>query len=173
MQTRANVRPREEAAPTCRKGGPFGVGSQSFPASSIRFPGGCSRESTLTAPRATAPRLIDILRALPSGELDSLVSRLGIRIDPAKRLDPPSQVARVLVGLPDLRDPSRLPQASVELLHRVAEARGSLVVPSIPPALEPLSARGLMFARGERGAVELILPAAFLVQLRSWEGEDP
>jgi hypothetical protein len=117
--------------------------------------------------------LIDILRALPSGELDSLVSRLGIRIDPAKRLDPPSQVARVLVGLPDLRDPSRLPQASVELLHRVAEARGSLIVPSIPPALEPLSARGLMFARGERGAVELILPAAFLVQLRPWEGEDP
>ncbi len=117
--------------------------------------------------------MIDILRALPSGELDSLISRLGIRIDPAKRLDGPSQVARVLVGLPDLRDPSRLPQASVELLHRVAEARGSLIVPSIPPALEPLSARGLMFARGERGAVELILPAAFLVQLRPWEGEDP
>ncbi len=117
--------------------------------------------------------MIDILRALPTGELDSLVSRLGIRIDAAKRLDPPSQVARVLVGLPDLRDPSRLPQASVELLHRVAEARGSLIVPSIPTALEPLSARGLMFARGERGAVELILPAAFLVQLRSWEGEDP
>ena len=117
--------------------------------------------------------MIDILRALPTGELDSLISRLGIRIDPAKRLDPPSQVARVLVGLPDLRDPSRLAQASVELLHRVAEARGSLIVPTIPPALEPLSARGLMFARGERGAVELILPAAFLVQLRPWEGEDP
>ncbi len=127
----------------------------------------------MSAARPTATRLTEILRALPAGELDSLVSRLGIRIDAAKRLDPPSQVARVLVGLPDLRDPSRLPQASVELLHRVAESRGSLVVPTIPPALEPLSARGLMFARGEKGAVELILPAAFLVQLRSWEGEDP
>jgi hypothetical protein len=119
-------------------------------------------------------RLVDILRALPSGELASLVARLGIRIDPAKRLDAPSQVARALVALPDLRDPSRLPQASVELLHRVAEARGSLVVATVPAALEPLSARGLMFARGERSKrVELVLPAAFLVQLRSWEGEDP
>src|SRR5262249_45545023 len=55
----------------------------------------------------------------------------------------------------------------------VAEARGSLVVQTIPPALEPLLGRGLMFARGERGAVELILPAAYLIQLRLWEGEDP
>jgi hypothetical protein len=127
----------------------------------------------LSGPRATAQRLTEILKALPAGELDALISRLGIRIDPAKRLDPPSQVARVLVGLPDLRDPSRLPPPSVELLHRVAEARGSLVVQTIPPALEPLLGRGLMFARGERGAVELILPAAYLIQLRPWEGEDP
>lgn len=119
-------------------------------------------------------RLVEILRALPSGELASLVARLGIRIDPAKRLDAPSQVARALVTLPDLRDPSRLPQASVELLHRVAEARGSLVVATVPAALEPLSARGLMFARGERSKrVELVFPPAFLVQLRTWEGEDP
>jgi hypothetical protein len=118
-------------------------------------------------------RLPDILRAFPQAELDSLVARLGIRIDPAKRLDPPSQVARALVALPDLRDPARLPHASMELLHRVAEARGSLTVPTVPPALEPLSARGLMFARGTKGAVELILPPAYLVQLRTWEGEDP
>ena len=55
----------------------------------------------------------------------------------------------------------------------MAEAKGSLRVPTVPPALEPLSARGLMFARGQRGAVELILPPAYLVQLRTWEGEDP
>jgi hypothetical protein len=120
-----------------------------------------------------AYRLVDVLRALPASELDSLVSRLGIRIDPAKRLDPPSQVARLLVTLPETRDPSRLPPASVELLHRVAEARGSLFVAAIPPALEPLLARGLMFARGEKGNIELVLPTAYLVQLRSWEGEDP
>ena len=84
-------------------------------------------------------RLVDILKALPGPELDSLVSRLGVRIDPAKRLDPPAQVARALVALPELRDPSRLPQASVELLHRVAEARGVLVVSTVPPALQPLA----------------------------------
>ena len=76
-----------------------------------------------------------------------LIQRLGIRVDPAKRLDTPQQVSRALVSLPELRDPSRMPQACVELLHRVAEARGSLIVTSIPPALEPLAARGIMFAR--------------------------
>jgi len=124
-------------------------------------------------PTRTVYRLVDVLRALPASELDSLISRLGIRIDPAKRLDPPSQVARLLVALPELRDPSRLPSASLELLHRVAEARGSLFVATIPQALEPLSARGLMFARGEKGSIELVLPTAYLIQLRSWEGEDP
>lgn len=122
-----------------------------------------------TAPR----RLVEVLRALPAGQLDTLIARLGVRIDPAKRIDGPSQVARALVQLPELRDPSRMAPASLELLHRVAEARGSLVVPTMPPALEPLLARGLMFARGTKGSVELVLPAAYLVQLRSWEGEDP
>jgi hypothetical protein len=118
-------------------------------------------------------RLTDILRALPEGELDSLIDRLGIRIDPAKRIDVPAQVARALVALPELRDPTRLHPASVELVHRVAETRGSLVVASVPPALEPLLGRGLMFARATELGVELILPAAYLVQLKTWEGEDP
>ena len=119
-------------------------------------------------------RLADILKALPSAELASLVSRLGIRIDSAKRLDPPAQVARALCALPELRDPSRLPQASVELLHRIAEARGLLVVATVPPALQPLAERGLVFARGvSKTEVELMFPAAYLVQLRAWEGEDP
>ena len=119
-------------------------------------------------------RLVEILKALPDSEVDSLVARLGVRIDPAKRLDPPQQVARALVALPDLRDPSRLPHASVELLHRIAEARGVLVVDTVPPALQPLAERGLVFARVEgKNRVELLLPAAYLVQLRAWEGEDP
>jgi len=119
-------------------------------------------------------RLVDILKALPKTELESLVARLGVRIDPAKRLDPPAQIARALVALPELRDPSRLPQPSVELLHRVAEARGMLVVPNLPPALQPLAERGIVFARAEgKNQVELVLPAAYLVQLRAWEGEDP
>ncbi len=127
---------------------------------------------TSRIPEATH-KLPDILRALPQGELDGLISRLGIRIDPAKRIDTPSQVARALVSLPELRDPSRLHPASAELVHRVAEGRGSLLVTSVPPALEPLLARGLMFARATPLGVELILPPAYLVQLKTWEGEDP
>jgi hypothetical protein len=119
-------------------------------------------------------RLTEILKALPPTELESLVSRLGVRIDPAKRLDPPAQVARALVALPELREPNRMPQASVELLHRVAEARGLLIVASVPPALQPLAERGILFARAiGKNEFELILPPAYLVQLRSWEGEDP
>jgi hypothetical protein len=121
----------------------------------------------------TTHKLTDILRALPQGELDGLVTRLGVRIDHAKRIDAPSQIARALVALPELRDPSRLHPAALELVHRVAEARGTLVVSSLPPALEPLLARGLMFARATDEGVELILPAAYLVQLKTWEGEDP
>jgi hypothetical protein len=113
------------------------------------------------------------LRALPETELSALVKRLGVRIDPSKRIDAPAQVARALVQLPDLRDPSRLSPASVELLHRIAEAKGSLFVEAAPPALESLLARGLTFARGARGRVELLLPSAHLVQLRPWEAEDP
>lgn len=110
---------------------------------------------------------------MPQGELDALVDRLAIRIDPAKRIDAPSQVARALVSLTELRDPTRLNPACVELIHRVAEAGGALVVGALPPALEPLLARGLMFARTAGPGVELILPAAYLVQLKSWEREDP
>ena len=118
-------------------------------------------------------RLEAVLRALPAAELRAIIDRLGLTVDPAKRLDPPSQLARALVALPELREPSRLPEASAALLHRVAEARGQLVVPALPPALGPLAARGLLFARGTKNNIELILPSAFLLQLRSWEGEDP
>lgn len=126
-----------------------------------------------SAPPDSPHRLTDILRALPARELDGLIARLGIRIDPAKRIDVPSQVARALVSLPELRDPSRLSPAAAELVHRVAENRGTLHVASLPPALEPLIARGLMFARSSGTGVELILPSAYLVQLKTWEGEDP
>src|SRR5688572_6173947 len=133
------------------------------------------RPKVIVGAKAKTPlRLVEILKALPESEVESLVSRLGVRIDPAKRLDPPQQIARALVALPDLRDPSRLPHAAVELLHRIAEARGILITNALPPALQPLAERGIVFARAEnKGQVELLLPAAYLVQLRAWEGEDP
>jgi hypothetical protein len=118
-------------------------------------------------------RLDVILRSLPDAELAALVKRMGIRIDPAKRIDAASQAARALVGLPDVRDPSRLPALSRELLHRVAEAGGTLLVPTLPAGLEPLIARGVLFGRKAERGIDLVLPTAFVVQLRSWESEDP
>ncbi len=122
----------------------------------------------------SSPRRLDaVLRALPESELSSLIKRMGIRIDPGKRIDTPSQVARALVGLPDVRDTSRLTASSRELLHRIAEAGGTLLVPSRPAGLEPLLHRGVVFGSKVDQGIELILPLAFLIQLKSWEGEDP
>src|SRR5262245_38711186 len=130
---------------------------------------GQSREAGASRPIG----LSDVLRVLPEREVESLVDRLGIHIDPAKRIDVPSQVARALVSTPELRDLAHFPGPTRELVHRIAEARGVLQVPALPPAVEPLVARGIVFARGTRQGVELILPIAFLLQLRPWEGEDP
>jgi len=121
----------------------------------------------------SANRLDAILRALPDKELMALVKRMGIRIDEQKRIDTPSQVARSLTGLPDVRDPSRLPPASQELLHRVAEAGGTLLVKSLPAGVDALVARGILFGRRADSLIELVLPAAYIVQLPTWEGEDP
>jgi hypothetical protein len=121
-----------------------------------------------------ALRLVDVLRQLPGRELDSLIGRLRIAVDESKRIDTPSQVARALVGLPEVRDPGQFPGPTRELLYRIAESKGSLIVESLPPPVEPLVARGIVFARGcEGGAVELILPIAYIVVLRPWEGDDP
>ena len=122
----------------------------------------------------SSPRRLDlILRALPQLELEGLIGRMSIRIDTGKRIDAPSQVARALVGIPDVRDTSRLTASSRELLHRIAEAGGVLLVPVLPAGLEPLLARGVVFARRVDDGFELVLPTAFRLQLKSWEGEDP
>ena len=89
-------------------------------------------------------RLVEILKALPESEVDNLVARLGVRIDPAKRLDPQQQVARALVALPDLRDPGRLPYAAQELLHRIelpAAAVGAVFVVVLGYVLSRRAAR--------------------------------
>ena len=50
-----------------------------------------------------------------------------------------------------------------------------LLVPSLPAGLEPLLARGVVFGRkgDAQRSIELVLPTAFLLLLKSWEGEDP
>jgi hypothetical protein len=127
-----------------------------------------------SAAAGSATRLVTILRALPQGELNALATRLGASIDPNKRVDGPVQIARVLVNQNAVRDPSRLPAPSVQLLRRLTESGGTLVVSAVPPALEPLAARGMVFARANgRGQIELVLPTALLLLMPPWEGEDP
>src|SRR3954463_13260492 len=87
-----------------------------------------------------AIRLIDVLRQLPEREIGSLIARLKIRIDEAKRIDVPSQVARLLLQLPKGRVPALLPGRTRELLYRLAEAQGVLPALPLPPAVEPLVA---------------------------------
>lgn len=127
----------------------------------------------VTTPQAPA-RLVEILRSLPSSELEALAGRVGAAIDRNKRVDGPVQLARVLVTLPELRDVTLLNPAAAQLLRRLGEAGGTLMVRAVPQALEPLAARGVVFARVHaKGKYELVLPSAYLVQLPSWEGEDP
>ncbi|PKN44545.1 MAG: hypothetical protein CVU63_10285, partial [Deltaproteobacteria bacterium HGW-Deltaproteobacteria-20] len=117
---------------------------------------------------------MDVLRSLPKAELESLAQRVGATIDRNKRVDGPVQLARVLVTMPEVRDMALLGPAPAQLLRRLGEAGGVLVVRAVPPALEPLAARGLVFARvHDNGLYELVLPSAYLVQLPTWEGEDP
>jgi len=134
-----------------------------------------SRSSTQPAgSRSRALRLEQVLRLLPARELQAIVEGLRISIDRGKRIDAPAQVARALVCLPEARDPSCLPETARQLLHRIIEAKGVLQVNALPAAVEPLVARGLVFARAsEGGGAELLLPIAYMVQLKTWEGENP
>jgi hypothetical protein len=130
-----------------------------------------SESRSVPVPRAL--RLVDVLRQLPERELDSLVDRLRIAVDESKRIDIPSQVARALLALPEVRDVAQLPGPTRELLLRIAEARGVLVVERLPPAVEPLVMRGIVFVRKSNERIELVLPIAYMLQMRTWEGEDP
>jgi len=128
--------------------------------------------SSRRADGSAGRRLETVLRALPAGELAGLIKRMKIKVDENKRIDVPAQVARALVRLPELRDPSRLPSASKELLRRVAEANGTLRVDALPSGLELLVRRGVIYARIDEVGIELVLPTAFLVQMKPWDGED-
>lgn len=128
---------------------------------------------TSTPPLPQPLRLVDVLRALPDKELKGLIQRAYAKIDPAKRIDVPSQLARTLLVLPEVRDPSLLPRPTFELLQRIAEEKGNLLVDGVPPAVDPLVQRGIVHVRRSEAGAELILPIAFLLQLKTWPGEDP
>lgn len=128
-------------------------------------------ENALTAPEAMG--LVQVLRALPKKEFQSLIRRIDAAVDPAKRIDVPSQVARVLLTSGELREPARLGRASADLMVSLAQAGGRLQVDSSPAGLEPLVKRGLVFAKKAKDGLELIFPIAFMLQMKAWDGDDP
>jgi hypothetical protein len=130
-----------------------------------------SAASRPTAPRASV-RLEEILRALPARELEGLAQRLGARVDATKRIDGPAQVARAIVAQSEIREPERLPSACRDLLYRIAGERGTLHVNALPPGVEGLVARGVLFVRRDELGFELIVPGAYLVQIPAQARED-
>lgn len=123
--------------------------------------------------KVEAMGLVQVLRALPKKEFQSLIRRVDAAVDPAKRIDVPSQVARVLLTSAELREPARLGRASAELMVRLAEAGGRMNVENAPPGLEPLVKRGLVFARKAKPGLELVFPVAFMLSMKAWPGDDP
>jgi len=123
--------------------------------------------------QSDAMGLVQVLRALPKKEFQSLIRRVDAAVDPAKRIDVPSQVARVLLNSVELREPKRLGKASAELLIRLAESGGRMKVEKAPPGLEPLVKRGLVFAQKAKPGMDLVFPVAFMLQMKAWAGDDP
>lgn len=130
------------------------------------------REPELQEETGQPHGLVQVLRALPKKEFNALIRRIDAAVDPAKRIDVPSQVARALLLSADLRDPSRLGEVSAELLARLAEAGGYLTVEALPPGLPLLVERGLVYCSKVSEGFELVLPIAFMLQMKTWSGED-
>lgn len=119
-----------------------------------------------------ATGLVDVLRSLPKKEFQALIRRVDAAVDPAKRIDVPSQVARVLLTSVELREPSRLGRASADLLVRLAEAGGKIEAENPPPGLDPLVKRGLVFVKKSKTGVQVVLPVAFMLSMKAWSGDD-
>lgn len=116
--------------------------------------------------------LVQALRLLSKKDFNALIKRIDAAVDPAKRIDVPSQVARVLLLSADLKEPSRLGRAAADLLQRVADVGGRLVVDAVPPGLDVLERRGLLFPKKTSQGLTLFLPVAYLLQLKAWSSED-
>lgn len=128
---------------------------------------------SLTDPALEEIGLVEVLRALPKREFQALIRRVDAAVDPAKRIDVPSQVARVLLTSGELKEPVRLGRAAADLMTRLAESGGRMKVESAPSGLEPLLKRGLAFSRKTKGGMDVVFPVAFMLQMKAWDGDDP
>ncbi len=126
-----------------------------------------------------SPRLIDVVADMSEAQQTSLIERHRFDIDPAKRVDIPTQISRALAYRGELRDPTRLEPAARALLTRVVLADGILLASASPAgapdgvelldgAQELLDADLAFLAAGAR----LFMPIAYLLQVPAVQGEE-
>lgn len=115
---------------------------------------------------------------MSEAEQTSLIQRHRFDIDPAKRVDVPTQIARALAYRGELRDPTRLDAPARALLERLVLADGILLAGestvasdggSLPSGADELLAADLVFlAAGS----QLFMPVAYLLQVPAVQGEE-
>src|SRR5262249_1023358 len=111
------------------------------------------------------------LRALAPTGLTRIAKVFRIEVDPEKRIDAAAQVARALAVRPELTEVHGVDARSTALLRQLALANGILAGLASTATIEKLLQRALVF-RDARTA-SLILPAAYVLQLHTWDGEEP
>ncbi len=124
------------------------------------------------SPPLAPVRLEAALDQLGPGELASLARSTGLEIDESKRLTPTQQLARGLASRRQLAHPDKFEPEQQALLIELAAAGGRLVVERVLESAAPLIEGGWLFTRPAARGVELVLPAAYVLQLPPWEGED-
>lgn len=118
--------------------------------------------------------IVEALRLLPDAALHRLCVSQKIHVDPAKRIDTATQVARAIVGGPGSRVVEQFTGSEQQLLRSIAELGGVMTVATPPAGLPSLVDKGILFTRPTlAGGLQVHLPVAMLLQLPVWEGEDP
>jgi len=130
------------------------------------------RGAALTPKQAVPYSLEQLVRALSPSEQQRMIERVGVRIDPAMRIDAALQLCRAIVSSPEARDIELLEPDVRQTLRAVAGEGGTLLVSEVTPSAQELVSRGMLFVADAGQHKRLIVPLGLLMQLRPLEGED-
>lgn len=134
-----------------------------------------------SAPKLRVRGLSELLRGLSEPERALLAEKTHVRLDEGKRIGSDQQLARALVTRPEQKSLRGLSAAERAVVFTLAQEQvesrtepASLPTPLLDAA-RALCDRAWVFRAPERGveANQFVLPTAHLLQLPSWEGEDP
>lgn len=134
-----------------------------------------------SSPKRRVRGLSELLRGMAEPERAALAEKTHVRLDEGKRIGSDQQLARALVARPEQKSLRGLSAAERAVVFTLAQAQvesrteaASLPTPLLAAAFA-LCERAWVFRAPERGAeaTQFVLPTAHLLQLPSWEGEDP